>query len=845
VIVLHAPMAGWAMPLDQVPDPVFAERMMGDGLAIDPLDGVIRAPCDARVIAVAATRHSVTLQLGNGAELLIHVGLETVALAGVGFTAKVADGEQVKLGQPLLEVDLDGVALHAKSMVTPITVMNGGFTLRVLDLDRRVAAGQAIAEISIVKSTAQFPGEGQGPVAGQPVTAAAPDHLGHHEWAPASVEDLSDTARLTMRVPLANGVHARPAARIVAALKPLAADVTITVRGVPANARSIVALLAAGIAHDDEIEIAARGPDARAAVTAVATLIENGTNEVAHAPVLSPAADRGDGLIHGVRAAPGLGVGAIFQWRPSDVVVPEHGNGEAAEIAALAGARRSLLAAAGGHQGAGAEIAAAHNALIDDPELVAAAQRSIAQGKSAAYAWRSAIADHADAIRATGDALLIERIADLKDIERQVIALLTGTDASLPVPTHGAIVVIDELLPSHFAVLAGAGVSGICTAFGGPTAHAAILAAAAGIPMVVAAGPVILDLHDGNRVILDADRATLNASPDAAALDAAAARQSRNQLRAAAEARSAQDDCLMADGTRIEIFANLASVEEAAHAVALGTEGCGLLRTEFLFLDRATAPAEDEQCAVYAAIAAELQGRPLIVRTLDIGGDKPVAYLPFAHEDNPALGARGIRFSLGRPDLLAAQFRAILRGVPAAQCRIMLPMIVDAAELAAARAILDEARAALGITAPVPLGVMIETPAAAMLAGSLARDADFLSIGSNDLTQYALAADRGNPAVASMVDALHPAVLHLIARAAEGARAHGRWLGVCGGIASDPVAAPILIGLGVTELSATPAAIPALKAAVRRLDMAGCKTLAALALTASTTRDVRALLETM
>ena len=299
----------------------------------------------------------------------------------------------------------------------------------------------------------------------------------------------------------------------------------------------------------------------------------------------------------------------------------------------------------------------------------------------------------------------------------------------------------------------------------------------------------------------------------------------------------------MADGTRIEIFANLAASTEAAPAVSLGAEGCGLLRTEFLFHDRVSAPDEDEQCAAYAAVAEGLAGRPLIVRTLDIGGDKPVAYLPFPHEENPALGARGIRFSLANPGLLGTQFRAILRGVPAAQCRIMLPMVVDAGELAAARTILDQARADLGIETPVPLGVMIETPAAALLAASLACDADFLSIGSNDLTQYALAADRGNPAVAAMVDALHPAVLHLIARAAEGARAHGRWLGVCGGIASDPAAAAILIGLGVTELSATPSAIPALKAAVRALDMPACRALAAKALSAATAAEVRALLE--
>jgi len=813
IVRLHAPMAGWALGLGEVPDPVFAERMMGEGFAIDPLDGIVRAPCDATVIAVAPTRHSVTLKLPNGAELLIHVGLETVALGGDGFTARVQGGEKVTLGQALLEVDLDPVAARAKSLVTPVTVSSEGFAITLHALDARVASGDLLAEV-----------------------------------APLAVEETpvalgEDSARCSVRVPLPNGIHARPAAQIVAALKPFTAEITLSAHGRTANARSIVALLSAGIRWDDEVEIAARGPDARAAAAAVATLIEQGMVEEAHQPVppLPPAPIAG--VLRGVCAAPGLALGPAFQFRANDIAVPEQGQGTATEVAALAAARAGLLTGTGAAHGAGADIAAAHRALIDDPELVAAAQSLIAQGKSAAFAWRGAIQGHAEAIRATGDRLLIERIADLKDIERQMIALLAGADTSLPVPPRGAILITDELLPSHFAALADAGVAGICTAFGGPTAHAAILAASAGIPMLVAAGPAVLDIADGQDVLLDADHATIDPSPNLAARDAATARMVDRRERAAAQAKAAQDDCVMADGTRIEIFANLAAGAEAAPAVALGAEGCGLLRTEFLFQDRSAAPDEEEQRAAYAAVAEGLAGRPLIVRTLDIGGDKPVAYLPFPHEENPALGARGIRFSLARPDLLATQFRAILRGVPAGQCRIMLPMVVDAGEFAAARAVLDRVRTDLGIDAPVPLGIMVETPAAALLADSLAREADFLSVGSNDLTQYALAADRGNPAVAAMVDALHPAVLRLIAHAAEGAGAHGRWLGVCGGIASDPVAAPILIGLGVTELSATPAAIPALKARVRTLDLATCRELARRALAMPTAAAVRGLLQ--
>ncbi len=808
IVRLHAPMAGWAIPLGDVPDPVFAQRMMGEGLAIEPLDGVVRSPCDATVIAVAPTRHSVTLRLANAAEVLIHVGIDTVTLAGEGFAANVRDGDAVIQGQPLLTVDLDRVARAGKSLATPITVTSDGCTVTLLTDGTSVASGDPIADV----------GSARGEV--------------------SAIRIGEDTARCTIRVPLANGIHARPAARIAAALRPFAAEVTIAAHGRQANARSIVALLSAGIRRDDEIEIAGRGTDARAAIAAVATLIETESDEPIHALPPAPAVLGSDSPIIGIRAAPGLAIGAIFQFRPADIAVVENGAGVAVETAALAAARAAAVDAV-----AIDDIALAHRALIDDPELTAAAAASIRAGKSAAFAWATAIHGHAEAIRATGDALLIERIADLRDVERQVVAVLTGTEAPMPVPPRGAILIADEILPSQFGGLAAAGVGGICTAHGGPTAHAAILAASAGVPMVVAAGSAVLDIADGMVAILDGDSATLATAPDVETLDRARQRMTKRHAVSAAQAAAAADDCRMADGTRIEIFANLTGPADAAAAVAAGAEGCGLLRTEFLFFDRATAPDEEEQRAACAAVAAALDGRPLIVRTLDVGGDKPLAYWPLPREDNPALGGRGIRFSLARPELLALQFRAILRGVPAAQCRIMLPMIVDVGELLAARRILDDVRTELGIAAPVSLGVMIETPAAAMLAASIAAHADFLSIGSNDLTQYALAADRGNPAVAAMVDALHPAVLHLIARSAQGAAAHDRWLGVCGGIASDPIAAPLLIGLGVTELSAAPAAIPAVKARVRALTMADCRALAARALDAATVAEVRALLQ--
>jgi phosphocarrier protein FPr/phosphocarrier protein len=274
-------------------------------------------------------------------------------------------------------------------------------------------------------------------------------------------------------------------------------------------------------------------------------------------------------------------------------------------------------------------------------------------------------------------------------------------------------------------------------------------------------------------------------------------------------------------------------------AAAQGAEGCGLLRTEFLFLERETAPDEGEQLRCYNQVARIMGSRPLIIRTLDIGGDKPIPYLPLPPEDNPALGLRGVRTSLWRPDLLVVQLRAMLRVQPAGVVRILVPMITDVAEIRSVRVLLEEACAALGLASPA-LGAMIETPAAAVLADGIAREVDFLSIGTNDLAQYTLAMDRGNAELAARIDGVHPAVLRMIDITCKGAAAHGKPVAVCGGLAADPSAVPVLLGLGVTELSVVPTLIPQLKAQIRTLTLETCRAAAARALGLESAAQVRA-----
>ena len=825
-LVLQSPLAGWAGPLEEVPDAVFAERMLGDGVAIDPVGSVLVSPCDGVVLSVHRSGHAVTIRAGNGAEILMHVGLETVALGGEGFEVQVAEGQAVSAGDALIGFDLDLLARKAKSLITPVVITNPeAFEIVRRTQDAETLAGGFLMELVAVAGAA------------------------------AVAETTTSEVSRAIVVPLAHGIHARPAARIAETARGFAAEISIVAGGRRAGARSPVGVMALAVKLGDHISIVASGADAQAAVDAVAALIEGGMGEKAGevAPkieeppvVLAPTEPAEPGVLRGVMAAPGLAIGQAVRLAVEAITVVEAGAGVAAELAALDTALDSVRArialAAETGEAARKAILAAHLAFLEDPELTAAARKLIGEGKSAGFGWRRAVGGYVEALKGLGDRRLAERVDDLIDLERQVLRALLGleeeTARALPA---GAILLADELLPSQLMGVDPARVAGFATARGGPTSHVAILAAAMGLPALVAVGPGALEIADGAALILDAEGGRLRVAPGADALaQAQSAIAARHERRAAAKA-AAHTDSTTACGTRIEVFANVGSEKDAKAATANGAEGCGLLRTEFLFLDRETPPSEDEQAAQYQAVAAALEGKPLIVRTLDVGGDKAAPYLPIPAEENPALGLRGVRVSLWRPHLLKTQLRAILRVTPLGQCKIMVPMVGSLSELRAVRAVLEEAKKELGITQRVELGVMIETPAAAVTADLIAAEADFLSIGTNDLTQYVLAMDRGNPELAARIDALHPAVLRMIDQTCQGASQHGRWVGVCGGLASDLAAVPILLGLGVTELSATAAIVPEVKALVRTLDLAACKTLAAQALDLTSSEAVREL----
>lgn len=824
-LTLCSPFDGVVIPLRDVPDPVFAEGMMGDGLAIHPLSDTLLAPCDGVVTTLHAARHAITLRSDAGVDVLIHIGVDTVALKGDGFTALVREGQRVAMGQPLITFALDRVALAARSLATPLLVVDGspcGITERATG---RVLAGAPIMTIEVQRS-----------LDANPVDSSS-----------------GNVHSRTVTIPMRHGIHARPAARISTALKPFAARVTLHNGARSADGRSMVALLALGAGLGTVVRVEAEGPDAAAALDAVSDLIASGMGEnyqedvpEATAEAVPPSeVETRPGALRGVPASPGLAAGVAHRLDNAEPPLEENGGPIAEERASLADAvattHARLASLATQSSDAQRAILDAHLGILEDPTLVGNAHRLIDEGRSAGYAWHRALADQAAMIAKLDDPRLRERAADLRDLDRQVRRVLAGDMQSRVALPDSAILIADDILPSQLIELDISRLAGFCTERGGPTSHVAILAAGMGLPSLVAMGADALEIANGTPLILDADAGFLEIDPPTERVREVAEAIADRRARRAIALREAETPCVTADGRRIEIFANLGSVADAEQAARHGAEGAGLVRTEFLFLDRQRAPDEEEQRAVYQAIADALVGRPIITRLLDIGGDKPVPYLAAAREDNPMLGIRGIRLALRHPDLLECQLRAIAAVTPAGQLRIMIPMVSTVDEIRQVRAMLERVADMVGMTKPPQLGIMVETPAAAATAGLLAAEADFLSIGTNDLTQYVLAIDRGNAELADRVDPLHPAVLRMIGLTCEGAARHGRPVGVCGGAAGDPAAVPLLIGLGVTELSMVSALIPETKARVRRLDHAATRALAEAALDCTDARGVRAL----
>jgi phosphoenolpyruvate-protein phosphotransferase/dihydroxyacetone kinase phosphotransfer subunit len=793
-----------------------AREMGGDELALEAAGGIEDSDPAHPVLGTDAQRVRGAIERAmsqDGVLVLMDLGS---ALMSAEFAVELLEDAAgpVRLSDaPLVEGAVAAAAAAA-----------GGASLDAVAAEARGALAMKVAQI----------GE-------EDVSAATPS-------APAAEPDAR--AELTIRNEI--GLHARPAARFVRVVQGFDADVRVGKAGGGASvgAGSLTNLVALGARLGDTLVVTATGPQAAEALRALGELADEGFGDgvVAAAtpppakPLLAPTAEPGD-VLRGVAAAAGVAIGPAHRLggtlgppadRNPDDPATERALLERGRAAAREAIERDRQVVAQRAGRAEAEIFDAHVALLEDEALVEPARAAIDAGASAERAWHDAAQEVAARYRALSEPLLAERATDVLDVGRRVVAALDGGGAAAGTAAVEGVVIADELTPAQAAGLDPQRVLAIATARGSVTAHAAILARALGLPAVVGLGESVLSIPDGTTLLLDGEAGSVIVDPPADVLRDAEGRRERAASRRTAARLRAAEPAVTRDGQRIEVFANLGSAAETARAVALGAEGVGLLRTEFLFLGRDELPDEEQQAATLREIAVGLDGRELIVRTLDAGADKPLPALPMPAEANPFLGVRGIRLALARPDVLVTQFAAILRVAAAGHpIKAMLPMVATLSEVLAARELLGQARRRTGVSAPLELGIMVEVPAAALTAGRLAEHVDFFSLGTNDLTQYTMAAERGEARLAGLLAGPQPAVLKLVQATVAAAAEHGRWVGVCGELAGDPAAAVLLAGLGVTELSMAIGLVPEAKAGLREIELARAREVARAALDAS------------
>jgi phosphotransferase system enzyme I (PtsI) len=569
-------------------------------------------------------------------------------------------------------------------------------------------------------------------------------------------------------------------------------------------------------------------------------------------------------VLRGIPAVPGQALGpVVFYRKPGNLlhqgtvpVTKADAASEQCKVAeALASARAELeRLAVEVRESIGAEEAAifeAQSLMAADPALGERAAELVASDSLPAYAAILAAASEQEAILASlDDPYLRERAADIRDVGERAARQARGEslDTSLGKLSRPSIILGEDLTPSETVRLDKEKVLGIGLSGGGPTSHVAVVARALGVPLVCGLGslPVIEEGAD-SAALLDGDAGTLILHPGAERRASYTAWHSMRQREATRQAALRDLPARTLDGHKVRLMANAGSAVDAQSVLSYGAEGIGLLRTEFLFLDHN--PDEAEQFTAYSAIYNAMAGREIVVRTMDLGGDKPPPYLDFGEEANPFLGWRGLRVVLDRPDMLRTQVRALLRAAAEGTVHIMFPMVSTLDELQQARSIIDAARRELDAkkipsATEVKVGIMVEVPAAALMASVLAPHVDFFSIGTNDLTQYTMAADRGASRVAHLYSPVQPAVLRLISYTVEAAHQAGKWVGMCGEAAGNPEWAALWLGIGLDELSMSPASIPAVKEAIRRTRLDAAQALAAEVLQQPTLEDVEAMLRT-
>ncbi|WP_440992971.1 phosphoenolpyruvate--protein phosphotransferase [Cysteiniphilum litorale] len=822
-LTLYAPVNGFIVELDQVPDPVFAQKMVGNGFAIEPLDQNIYSPVTGIVKNIAKTKHAITIATESGYDVLIHLGLESVALNGQGIDVHVSINDKVDINTLLLSFDLSTISKKIKSLITPVIITDYQEDDLLLKIKGRCSA--------------------QTPV----ITLDSTAHNDSNKPALKTQDQIFVTRTIIIKNP--HGLHARPAALLAHTLKSFDATAIIYKNDSSADVKSLVALMGLNVQLNDKITLTVSGEDAEKAACALEEALVNFVDDhIAEAQPtkseLKQAKVNGKQYL-GISAAKGLVIGQLQRINEESFDYTDEANvPESQELERFTLAKEkhekqlSAQMTTYAYDKAKHAMLGAHIALLNDANINSSVIQFLAQGKTAEYAWDHAILESITILEKTQNILLQERVADLKDIRKQVLYILTN---STPTKTHYSkptILIADEFTLSDI-LEADQNVVGFISTKGGRTSHVAIIANNNSLPLLIQVDSSLFN-HCAQDAILNATDGYAIVNPD---LDTMTQYQAKiailNDALVLMRAKATEPAKTKDDHT-IHCYMNIKSAEGCLNFAQSGAEGVGLFRSEFIFYDRLSAPTEDEQLSIYNEVLDATNDTPIIIRTLDAGGDKQIDYLNMPHEMNPFLGVRGIRLCLKHPEILRTQLRAIIR-TQNPNAHIMLPMITDIAEFRQVKAIYEEERLKLGISIKQPLGIMVEVPSVVFQAELFAKEVDFMSIGTNDLTQYLLAMDREHDALAAEIDHLHPAVIHAINNVNIVAQKHNTKLSICGLMAADQEALAILIGLGIKHLSMRSNMLAENKALIRRLKLTDCQQLAQQALTLDSAEAVRIL----
>lgn len=861
ISLIYAPLSGEAISLEDIEDPIIAIKALGDGIAIKPTDNKVLSPCSGIVKLIHSQNNVIIIQTEAGADILINIGINATDVTKNSFKSFVQVGSKVEAGDIMLQFDRNALVNNDKNFNTIVVVNNLESScneIRFINNSKNVTAGKSLLYV-IGKEEAINSNE-------------------FNEYLKRLSTNMKTDGNNNLKAELIvinkTGIHARPASALSNLSKTFTSEIHLCKDNDKADAKSLIEILGLGISYNDNVTVEIKGSDAEEALKAISEAFASGFGEEGHSSNNNNEASEQSAqntidndkentkiiekikkneksiIIKGVVNYPSLVMGKAFFIFEEDISITEDSNLSYEEeknrlLSAIDIVKSQIQDyiknAQEGNKTSQAEIFTAHLEVLKDDFLIVNANEELKDSKTAEYAFKQATNKTCDILIKTQNSLLKERISDIKDIQKSVINVLSGKKLKpLEIPEN-SIVIAEDLNPSNITNFNN-NVKGVILAKGSATAHISIMMKNEAIASLVSVGNSVLSIKEGTEIILDSKQGTLVVNPSEKEKSLNITKVQELEKVRSSNLSKTKDPAITTDGIKIKVLGNVGAVDQAIESYKKGGEGIGLVRSEFLFMNSKSAPTEEDQHKIYQDICNVMHGEEVVVRTLDVGGDKPIAYINIPAEENPIMGLRGVRNYHLNKEIFYSQIRALLSVKPTGVCKIMIPMISEIDEVKKIKDVILKEKEALGIRTEIKVGIMVEVPSVALLSRQFAKYVDFFSIGTNDLAQYILAMDRGHDVLTKHLNNLNPAILKAIDFTCKGAKDYNVPVGVCGAMASEIESVPILIGLGVSSLSCTSALIPDIKAFIRKVSYAKCVAVAKKALELESQDEVKDLI---